>query len=1574
MSLTSLPKSLSKTTTLNNLIQLSIAFSTEVKLDRDFTYNLGKSNEKIEGYIPSHASRVILSKILDVLGEDTTDKVHLIQASYGKGKSYLLLMLANLLANNRPEILDSFVQKVADKDAQLSDGLGKKLERIANQNDRFLVVIPNYADTDFRHALLQGLISALDAQGISYRPDTVYFKAAKVLENWRTDNPALFNKFTSLVVTKDINTFIAQLRKLDPPTYEQFREYFKEVVASSFSETDAADAYDVYAETARSIRPEYRGIIILYDEFGDMLDKMINKPEGSGLAVQEFLERIKRPASTGARPNILFVAATHQDPSALAQRQQADINKIVGRFQKHLLGVTRATFNETDDAAETQEAAELLGTVFLYPEAGRAELAELLTPEYTAQAAAQAQRHQLFGSLSVTWVQAHVVQGLFPLHPLTARLLPRISNELAQSNRTMFSFLSPRRTEVGGMQHFLQTQPPYWAMAEDDERPALFTPDQLLNFFETNLAAREQGGETQASTWLNDYRNAAGKVTGEARAERLLRNLLMLKIVRDNRLAPTADLLFYAQDEPGSKRRGFDDLLATLVAREFLDHDSSTDTYDFPTSGGLTALQAENEESRKLPTLTLDQCASLWQQVQPQQDLKVKQFGTDRMLVAHLVHTPADVRPLLAGLTNYYQGQAEPTSQRGLVLYLLADTPAEATGLADAIAAASLAAPYVLQAYPRHPSVLEELRLKTRPFRVLQKALDRPEVLNNIPLRDRLNTRLRAAENTLRTAIKEFFEPTQWQWRYGSEAGPEFSRRSKFEDWLEKQVVGQFEQMPDVRDDALWFVSRRVRNTERQQGFATVYGAPQNLLPFQKPGHAVADRVLENLLHSLTLQRSTSNKNQVQYCELREPDKGTPEEAIFEHFDKLLKASNIVSAADLLLPLLAAPFGLSEHLVKFFFGLYNRLHSAQLTIYKGKTIMPGKLETLETVLQNPAQYGQYRVRRIILSLPMTRYLRRLQDLFASERPTNQFTDVVRQFKAVQQLLTPVQWALVRQRGGTGVSFYETLAELAATIGETEAQELFLDTLPGALLGLTTPEAILDDSDQQDKFIKRLSELKELPAKEEAAFQLETLRNLGQALFKVSVATKEDLHAAAKAWYLALPDSKRLARHENTRLNQWLDLLREGAQGHDLALWYLRDLTEHPLREWADNLPGRQLALLEEFAQYKATVETFTKPALPLLQRIARGAFQAPAADCTSESAVAELFRSWHRDLPILTRQHAFTDSAVSWLLANVTSTAPATQTYLDTIPRRWREQGALRAVLADAWEDWSDTALAAVANEYERCVGLINDWQPPITEADFFGQLGAAFDLPDTDTHTRLLTALQADWLTTLPERTRLAPWAGQASDEALLMKHVLHGSNPHQFFSQTLPERWQLGQLATMDGDAVRRFVGKVAVLRQNIEAYRRPLLELVQKLKRLKNDRYESLKDYHNTLTNALRDTAAYKHQAENDSTLTDAPARLLLAQLRKGIAIDKLIPTFATPLGLPTEQHFWTKEEEEKFVAAWKAAQNVLFDWKFPEDLNLANARQKLSIQVQAVQVEFNLTATQLHKIMDDLLPQP
>ena len=1555
---------------LSDLIQLSTAFSAEVKLDRDFKYDIQVPDGKIEGYIPSNASRKVLASIIDKLDESTNEKVHLVQASYGKGKSYLLLMLAHLLANNRPGILGSFLQKVTDKDEQLDDKLGKKIGQLASREDKYLIVVPNYADTDFRHALLQGLITALDAQGIKYRPDTVYRKAAEVLRKWQADNPALFTAFAARVVTKDIETFIAQLERLDHPTYEQFRQYFEAVVGNAFSETDASNAYDVFAETARSIRPAYRGIVVLYDEFGDMLDKMINKPEGSGLAVQEFLESIKHPTAAGTRPNILFVAATHQDPSALAHRQQADITKIIGRFQRHLLGITNSTFTEATDTAETQEAAELLGTVFLHPEAGRAALAELLTPEYQDEATRQALKHGLFGHLPKAWVQEQVVKGLFPLHPLTARLLPKISNELAQSNRTMFNFLSPSQTEAGGMQHFLNTQAPHRADT-DDEQPTLFTPDRLLNFFETNLAAREKAGESQASIWLNDYRNAAGKVTGETKAERLFRNLLMLKVVRDNRLAPTADMLFYAQDEPRSQRRDFDGLLETLVTREFLDHDSTNNTYDFPTTGGMTASQAENEEERKLPELTLDECATVWKDVQRQGDFVVRQFGTDRVLPTHLAHTPADLRPLLAGLTSYYQGKADPTDSRGLALYCLAETPAEETALRGTIVAAALAAPYVLHAYPRDLTALDGLRTKTRPYRVLQKTLARTEIPNPSPLRERLEARLRAAANSLRTAVKEFFEPVQWRWHYGTEAAQEFAATRKFQAWLEQQVTEQFAQMPDVRDDALWFVGRSKNKEKRNEAFATLYTALPNLLPLDKPRNALADRILENLLHSLSLQRTTSNKNQVQYCELREPEKDTPEAAIFAHFDRVLKKPDLASAEDLLLPLLAAPFGLSEHLVKFFFGLYHRLHPLQLTVYKNRKDQPHTLQSLEALLQNPAQYGQYAVRRIILSGPMSRYLTQLRELF-NEKSASSFADVARQFKGVWQLLAPVQRALVKRRGGKAAEFYAALADLKQDIGETEAQELFLDTLPNALLGLTTSEAFIDDSEQVAKFVQRLRELKELPVKEEKDFERETLRELGQGVFGVTVDSKESLQAAAKAWYDGLASPARLHRYENSGLNKWLELLRDGPQGQDLTTWYLRDIPENSMRDWADELAGRQLGLVKEFAQHKAAADSFKRPALPLMQRIARGAFGVTSAECASETAFADLFRNWYEQLSPLARQHSFADQAVAWLLTNITSTAPAAQTYLDTIPRRWREQGSLQAAVADSWEEWSETTAKAVADEYERCIGEVNNWRPPIAEADFFQQIGAIFNLPATDTAAQLLAGLQTDWLAQLPERTRQAPWAGQATDEALLMSQLLQPADGHAFFSQTLPERWKLGQLATMDDATVRRFLEKLAAVRTQVEGYRRPLLEVVQKLKRNKTDVLTSPAEYLNSLNNFMREKPAYKHRAEEHDTLTEAPARLLLAQLRKTGKLEQVVATFATALDVPADPHFWTKEQQETFVTAWKNAQDVLFAWQFPEDRNFADARQKLTTQVAAICTEYSLSKAQLRKILDDLMP--
>jgi hypothetical protein len=428
---------------LNELIHLSTAFSAEVNLGRDYHYQLTGEDPKIQGYLPSISSRKIMRTVLDALPSNTDRKVHLIQASYGTGKSYLLLIIANLLGNNRAEALSELRQKIDDKEDNYEDGLGKALKHHVESGSRFLVVIPDYGSADFSHALLQGLNNALQDEKIEYVPITNYRRAAEVLIQWKSDDSENYRKFSQLLTNKTYEQFTSLLKSTDASTYKLFKTFFKQVVKVDFSEAHADDAYTVYAETAKELIKNYgyRGIAVFYDEFGDMLSRMINSAEGSGLPVQQFIEKVKA-REQGA--NILFLSATHQDPSALRQNQQQDISKITGRFAIHKLDVDQA------------EAEEVIGTVFIHPDADGFN--NLLHSEYLSDATRLIIKHKLYPNRNETWISEKILKGLYPLHPLTAYMLPRLSARFAQSSRSMFNFLNPFEQQDGSLAIFLIEQ------------------------------------------------------------------------------------------------------------------------------------------------------------------------------------------------------------------------------------------------------------------------------------------------------------------------------------------------------------------------------------------------------------------------------------------------------------------------------------------------------------------------------------------------------------------------------------------------------------------------------------------------------------------------------------------------------------------------------------------------------------------------------------------------------------------------------------------------------------------------------------------------------------------------------------------------------------------------------------------------------------------------------------------------------------------------------------------------------------------------------------------------------------
>jgi hypothetical protein len=444
----------------------------------------------------------------------------------------------------------------------------------------------------------------------------------------------------------------------------------------------------------------------------------------------------------------------------------------------------------------------------------------------------------------------------------------------------------------------------------------------------------------------------------------------------------------------------------------------------------------------------------------------------------------------------------------------------------------------------------------------------------------------------------------------------------------------------------------------------------------------------------------------------------------------------------------------------------------------------------------------------------------------------------------------------------------------------------------------------------------------------------------------------------------------MASYANPHIAAWINLIQNGPMSKDILFWYFSELTDTPLNDWEGNLHVRQAKYVQEFQGYKKTVEDFTRDPIKVLQHIAREVFEVTISECPTEVAFACLFKTWWTSLGQLKQTHNFPDVAAKWMLDNIDSTAPPTPLYLDTIPRRWIEKGNLPSIIPTKWEEWTDTHVAAVAAEYQRCYNLIDAWQPPVTEEEFFVGVGQVFGLAGTTSIETLNRGILSEWFTKLPARTREAEWLHKTSDDALLLNQLLSESSLYSLLTQVLPTRWGLPNLKDISAEELPQFLKRVKDLKGSIEQYRRPLLEVVSAFDRRKKYGHET--EYLSSLYDNLRSQEAFAVEADGDETLlADSLARLMLSRARSKVSLGKLIEEVAAYLGLPVDNHAWDKDQQKEFVSKWNDAIATIQAWSFPEDRKLDDARVELSSFIQEFCDTKGLTSPQRRKLLSDLL---
>jgi len=1538
---------------INEIIRLSDAFAAEVNVLRDFSYRDPEGNElKIKGYLPNKSSRDIIKSIFKSCAESVDKKLHLITASYGTGKSYLLLMLGNLLVNQNEKPLYSFIEKINDKENFYRDGLSAALDNHLKNSDPFLIVIPEYGDSDFDHALLEGLKFALQNNGIDYVPKTNYEEVIKIIYHWKVKSPENYGHLKDFITNSTIEKFIEQLQAYNPSTYSEFKKYFREIIGAPYPETYTS-AYPIFADTAKEIRKRgFRGITIIYDEFGEMLGKLINSSSSAtGVSVQQFLEDVKDKKGNS---NIIFISASHQDPQSLRANKGKELNKIIGRFERYQLMVSET------------EGEELMGAIFIKEDMNKFKKA-YKHPQFQEHLET-INEFRLYPDKDTIWIENKVLKNLYPLHPLTSYILPRLSAEFAQNTRSMFNFLSPTETKEGAFKYYLESE-----NVIIDGKLNLFTPDLLLNFFLKNIREDKEG---RVQSLYEVYRVSIGRVNDPHHLI-IMKNLFMLWVVSMASIQPKKETLFWAMNWEESRRKEFYNLLDDLMdVYEYIELNPIDETYHFPDFGAAPLSKVIDEEAKKLDDLTLSHCLKTWDEIVPLEDFLLRdhnnRFGCNRTLYTTAVVDVGYVITYVNELKGFYNCQ-KPYIGNGYLFYLVASSEDELEELKTAIKNVNTMLPYIVYASPVNLLQFDFLIKETLHFKAIKKTAARPDVMQNPSRLKTINELLQIVTGNLEEKIKDLYDPANWKWNCQEDYNIGLTTKPKLSNWINAKMDHLFSETPTIKDEALWYIEGNKGAKDRKLALDLLFNAEKDrLLLRDDDKYSAHKRIIRNFFAHIGITTDKKREKSIQYGEIKLPDQDSQVYKVWKQIDNKLESGKYENLPNIINPLLQKPFGLSVHIIKFLMTAYIRYDIERINIADAKRkiiIQPISLDVIEDLFSKPADFV---IRKIEMSGPEFRYLRRLRTLF-DKQDVYTWLDIAQKFIGIAQDFTPLHRFIIKDSGEKDLrNFYKSLdtlkAEYMATDSNKEktSQVFFQEHLPSLFFN---ERLNIDDSSKVDALINKLDLFKKYPINKEAERKLEVIQALAEEVFHKRIVTKAEITEVVLNWFKNLPVPNQNGQFSDKIIKDWILQIKMPIFDDPIDL-YLDRLNEKPIKDWGD-FSYEKSRFISRFIGYKKTVEDYTKSPLEVLQIIARGVFEKTAVECETENAFDDFFKSWWDALPNLKKAEQYSPET-NILISQISLPAAVKARYLETIPQAWKKSGYLAAHIPMQWEFWSNSDANTVAEMYHNCIQEVIKWKPPVEEKQLFTGLSKLFDGKKADSLSSLYAVVEK-WKSELPERTKCANWK-TINEHALWFIMALNEESTFRaFITEEAPSLWKLPEFKQWNEIVLMEFINKFMSLKTRIEEYKRPLFELVEKIEDKAKDKSSSTEAFCFSLYSKIINSDAYKNKIKTE--LLKNPISVILYNSAResgnGINLPNIILLISTKLNIDSDWHLWSDKEEKSFVTSLKKGIDNLIKWEFPEAEKLKKAKVKVKQGIAELQKELGLDDLQMRKVLNDIL---
>jgi len=494
-----------------NFLEPSLDFQTSINIGYDLN-----NKQKVESFIPTSSAVSLLETILLSTDESSTNRAHILVGAYGKGKSHIILSILSLLYHKDRAVVSGYLSKADEQNHQLYE---YAIEYI-NSNKRLLPVVISGNSTSLTQGFLRALYSTLKENDlISLLPDTNFQMAINMIDLWRKKYPDVYRHLQD-ILSMPIKEFEHALADFDPDAYSTFEKAYPSLTAGNeFNPFTGYDVVELYDSVCAKLGDYgYSGIYVVYDEFSKYLESSISKASIKDIKMlQDFAEKCSR----SGKNQLHLLLISHKEIENyidVLPKQKVDGWRGVSERFSHI--IMQSDYSQTYEILGT--AIRKNTALWSQFKADNKEHFETLIKKYSSSV--------LFSDCSVNQLREAVVE-CYPLHPVTTFLLPRISEKVAQNERTLFTFVAGQ--DNASLSHI---------SFESQHGIPTVTPDYLYDYFAPQM--RKEAFTSEVHQLYSLTAEILSGLSGEPLEARIVKTISLIYCIGQfNTLAPTVQTL-----------------------------------------------------------------------------------------------------------------------------------------------------------------------------------------------------------------------------------------------------------------------------------------------------------------------------------------------------------------------------------------------------------------------------------------------------------------------------------------------------------------------------------------------------------------------------------------------------------------------------------------------------------------------------------------------------------------------------------------------------------------------------------------------------------------------------------------------------------------------------------------------------------------------------------------------------------------------------------------------------------------------------------------------------------------------